>query len=110
MKIILEIHEKTIEAAKAVMVSQCENEKQENEIVQLCDKVKNAEEPIDLNFEKIRKEFKEELYQLEVAVLMLTLNSVELNEMEDDFDDVDPQHLVHQHESPTLPVEQKNEG
>ena len=92
MKVLIDIPEKTVEAVKAVMVSQCENENQEIEVKQTCDKLLTEEEPIPLDFDKAKALFendpdKELLIQqintLYASVTMLLIMQKDLDELGD---------------------------
>ena len=90
MKVIIDIPNKTIEAVKAVMLTQCENEEQECEVVQTCDNLLNAENPILFDVDRVKALFEDDpdkglliqqLNQLYAALTMLIINVGDLDKI-----------------------------
>lgn len=90
MKVIIDIPNKTIEAVKAVMLAQCETEDQEQEVVQMCDHLRNAEDPFLFDVDRVKKLFDndpdmglliQQLNQLYAALTMLIISIGDLDKL-----------------------------
>ena len=84
MKIIIDIPKRSMNAAKAYLLSQCDNEKNEQEIEQLCEKLEAQEEPVPLNFDSVKEDMKHQLNDLYLALSVIAVSTLALNEEEDE--------------------------
>jgi len=82
MKIVIEIPEKSIEMAKAFLLSNCETEEEEIEISKVCDQLRTADEPITLDFDRLKGEYKSQLKQMYLALVMIAIGSEKMREMD----------------------------
>ena len=89
-KVIIDIPNKTIEAVKAVMLAQCETEDQEQEVVQTCDHLLNAEDPFPFDVDRVKTLFEndpdkglliQQLNQLYAALTMLVIGIGDLDKL-----------------------------
>jgi len=48
MKLIIDIPDRTIDKAKRYLIGSCDSEEEEVQLQKVCDKMKNAEEPVAL--------------------------------------------------------------
>lgn len=90
MKIIVEIPNKSIDMAKAVMMSGCDNEEQENELIAACEKMKASTEPMVIDFAETEyKMFEKELRQMYLAFASLTVSAMKMKEMNEGIGSTD---------------------
>lgn len=90
MKVLINIPNKAIEAVKAVMLTQCEKEEQEREVIQTCDNLLNAESPILFDVDKVKALFEsdpdkgiliQQLNQMYAAITMIIINIGDLDKL-----------------------------
>ena len=82
MKIVIEVPEKSIDMAKAFLLSNCDTEEEEIEISKVCDQLKTAAEPITLDFDRMKGEYKSQLKQMYMALVMMAVGSIKMREMD----------------------------
>lgn len=80
MELIIDIPEKSLDIAKAYLLSSCDDEEQEKDIARYCDKLKAHEGPVSLNIDKVKDEFKQQLRDLRLALALIAIGSMGLQE------------------------------
>lgn len=90
MKVLINIPNKAIETVKTVMLTQCEKEEQEREVIQTCDNLLNAESPILFDVDKVKALFEDDpdkgiliqqLNQMYAAITMIIINIGDIDKL-----------------------------
>ena len=82
MKIIVEIPNKSIDMAKAVMMTGCDTKEQEYEIREVCERMKTSKDPMVIDFDETDfQRFKTELRQMYMAFTTLTISAMKMKEI-----------------------------
>lgn len=82
MKLIVEIPDKSINMAKTVMMTGCDNEEQTDELNEACERLKARTEPMVIDYTEAEyKMFEKELRQMYLAFATLAISAMKMKEM-----------------------------